>query len=389
MQDQEELLYDGEEEVIENDDFSIDEYDLTSTPNDFNVLTLNSFVDSGAIKIPGFQRNYVWDIKRASKLIESIILGLPIPQIFLYEENRNEFLVIDGQQRLLTIYFFLKGRFPKKEKRADIRRLFNNTATFPEAILFSDEFFTTFKLSLPTKADSPSSPFNGLVYKSLDNYQRQFDLRPIRCVVVKQNVPKNDNSSVFEIFNRLNSGGINLTPQEIRSSLYHSRFLDTIFQLNSNATWRKFLRAPDPDLHMKDIELLLRGFAMAINGDVYKPSLANFLNSFSGEVKKLQEQDISYYSEFFKNLMKAIEHFPDDAFINKRTSRFNVFLYEGLIYSQGKIHFTNRTQPTKIEADLVKQLAEDETFQNSSIRDTTAKDAVKKRLERATTIINK
>src|SRR5260370_27909647 len=86
-----------EDYVGDDDDFQIDEYDLTATPNDFNVLTIFNFIQSGAVKIPGFQRNYVWDIKRASKLVESLILGLPVPQLFLYEESRNKFLVIDCQ----------------------------------------------------------------------------------------------------------------------------------------------------------------------------------------------------------------------------------------------------------------------------------------------------
>src|SRR5205823_118089 len=77
-----------------DDDYDIDEYSLTTEPNDFNVLTINSFIESGAVKIPAFQRNYVWDIKRASKLIESLILGLPVPQVFLYEKEQNNYLVI-------------------------------------------------------------------------------------------------------------------------------------------------------------------------------------------------------------------------------------------------------------------------------------------------------
>lgn len=64
--------------------YSINEYEITTSPNDFNIKTMYDFIKSGAINIPGFQRNYVWDIKRASKLIESIIIGLPIPQLFLY-----------------------------------------------------------------------------------------------------------------------------------------------------------------------------------------------------------------------------------------------------------------------------------------------------------------
>jgi uncharacterized protein with ParB-like and HNH nuclease domain len=103
----------------EQDDYSLREYDITAAPNDFNISTLFSFVESGAVKIPGFQRNYVWDIKRASRLIESLLIGLPIPQIFLYEEGKNRFLVIDGQQRLMSIYYFIKKRFPMLIKHPD------------------------------------------------------------------------------------------------------------------------------------------------------------------------------------------------------------------------------------------------------------------------------
>ena len=75
-----------EQDVVDDDDgeddsYRIDEYELVSSPNDFNTKTLVDFIDSGVVIIPSFQRNYVWDIKRASKLIESIIVGLPIPQV--------------------------------------------------------------------------------------------------------------------------------------------------------------------------------------------------------------------------------------------------------------------------------------------------------------------
>ena len=122
-----------ETEALINDKWYIDlceeepetvvkEYDITATPNDFNILTLFSLIDNGVIKMPPFQRNYVWDEKRASKLIESIILGLPIPQVFLYEQGKNSFYVIDGQQRLLSIYFFVKQRFPTAEGRLILRQ---------------------------------------------------------------------------------------------------------------------------------------------------------------------------------------------------------------------------------------------------------------------------
>ena len=122
------------DDYAENEDetLDIDGYDITATPNDFNVMTLNSFIESGAVIIPGFQRNFVWDISRSSKLIESLLLGLPVPQLFLYEQERNKFLVIDGQQRLMSIYYFMKKRFPKKEKRSALRNIFDREGKIPE-----------------------------------------------------------------------------------------------------------------------------------------------------------------------------------------------------------------------------------------------------------------
>ena len=91
---------------------AVTQYDISVIPNDFNITTV-------------FQRNYIWDKKRASRFIESLILGLPVPQIFLYQKERNKFLVIDGQQRLLSIYYYIKQRFPLVEKRAELRKVFD------------------------------------------------------------------------------------------------------------------------------------------------------------------------------------------------------------------------------------------------------------------------
>ncbi len=81
-----EVFEDGEDEY---DSSPIGQYDIVSSPNDFNIVTIVDFIKSGIVKIPGFQRNFVWDIKRASKLIESILIGLPIPQIFLRSSCMN------------------------------------------------------------------------------------------------------------------------------------------------------------------------------------------------------------------------------------------------------------------------------------------------------------
>src|SRR5699024_6533506 len=227
--------YDDEAESENSGEYSIGEYDITSSPNDFNILTLYNFLESGVVKIPTFQRNYVWDIVRASKLIESLIIGLPIPQIFLYEESRNKFLVIDGQQRLMSIYYFMKQRFPRKNKRTELGEIFDEKGYIPEEVLNDSQYFRPFKLKLTSNGDAKGNKLNNLTYNELDDYKTNFELRTIRNIIIKQNYPSDDdNSSIYEIFNRLNTGALNLRPQEIRSSLYYSEFDNMLKRINLN-----------------------------------------------------------------------------------------------------------------------------------------------------------
>ena len=140
----------------------------------------------------------------------------------------------------------------------ELRQVFEEHGAIPERILHDDKFFSNFRLWLPQPLPHHPNKFNKLSYATLGEYKVQFDLRPIRNVVVKQNHPKDDDSSIFEIFNRLNSGGINLSPQEIRTSLYHSEFYNMLAKANLEKEWRRLLRMPQPTLHMKDVEILMR-----------------------------------------------------------------------------------------------------------------------------------
>jgi uncharacterized protein with ParB-like and HNH nuclease domain len=192
---------------------------------------------------------------RASKLIESLILGLPVPQVFLYEVERNKFLVIDGQQRLMSIYYFIKQRFPRKEKRAELRAIFDEHGRLVDSVVYDDAYFENFRLKLPDSSPQHPNRFKGLRYSTLETYKIQFDLRTIRNVIIKQNAPKDDDSSMYEIFNRLNTGGINLKPQEIRTSMYHSSFYEVLYRANVKPGWRRILVSPEPDLTSKSFSV--------------------------------------------------------------------------------------------------------------------------------------
>lgn len=381
--------YAEDKDAEDKDELQIEEYDISASPNDFNVMTLHSFVDSGSVRIPGFQRNFVWDIGRSSRLIESLILGLPVPQLFLYEQERNRFLVIDGQQRLMSIYYFIKKRFPRKERRDEIRRIFDQQGTVPDQVLHDDEYFQTFNLRLASSLPNRENKLKGLNYATLGNYKTQLDLRPIRNIVVKQNAPSGDDSSMFEVFNRLNTGGVNLKPQEIRTSMYHSDFYRMLYRINAESPqWRKLLRSDAPDLHMKDIEILLRGFAMLVDGDNYAPSMVRFLNLFSKKCTNNSAERNEYLERLFGSFLLACANLPADIFCNKRNNRFNIALYEAVFAVSGKGAIAERRPiDGSLDADRIRDLEQDKEFSEASSVSTTSTANVKKRLDRAAAIV--
>ncbi len=369
------------------DELQVEEYDITVSPNDFNVMTLHSFVESGAVRIPNFQRNFVWDLGRASKLIESLILGLPVPQLFLYEQEHNKFLVIDGQQRLMSIYYFIKKRFPRKENRVELRSIFDSEGHIPEKILHDDSYFQPFNLRLNEKIPNHPSMFKGLNYATLGDYKTQFDLRPIRNIVVRQNM-SSDDSAIYEIFNRLNTGGITLSPQEIRTSMYHSEFYKILYNINNLPEWRRILGQPVPDLHMRDIEFLLRGFATLVDGDNYAPSLAKFLNQFSKKCKNQRLEQNVYCRKLFESFLKACSNLPNDAFKSKRNNRFNVALYEAVFTVTCEKAFSERhVVDGEIDIECLQTLEKDEDFAEASRVSTTDTSKVHKRLNRARELV--
>ena len=377
--------YEAEEE---KDDASIREYDITATPNDFNLSTLFSLMNNGIVKIPPFQRNYVWDIKQASKLIESIILGLPIPQVFLYEKGKNNFLVIDGQQRLLSIYFFVKQRFPTEEGRKILRDYLTGSETISEAIIANDKYFGSFSLKLPSPVASAENKFDNLKYEQLEDSKYTFDfLRTIRSVVIKQNAPDDEDSSMYEIFNRLNSGGVNLKPQEIRMSLYYSSFYKMLFDVNNEKHWRDILGQSSTDLNFKDIEILVRAFAMLYLHDKYSRPMTKFLNRFSKAGGNFDQPLIDYLKELFISFLKSSRNLSPRDFYSQN-SRFNISLFESVFVATCLEAFKKRQTVTRfIDPKSLGKLKSDSEFTLASQSSVASKSSVETRIRRAKEII--
>jgi hypothetical protein len=309
----------------EADDLSVEDYDIVSAPNDWNVTTIVNFIESGAVKIPPFQRNYVWDIKRASKLIESLLLGLPVPQVFLYEEDRNSFLVIDGQQRLLSLYFFCKERFPLPGNRSAIRSLLNNGKGVSPEVLLDDTLFGDFRLRLPKTVRGDANRFSRLTYNRLGADKTTLDLRTIRNVVIRQARPEG-HGAIFEIFSRLNTGGVNLAQQEIRASLYHSELMSSLVDLNALPAWRRAIGRSQPDARMRDSESILRALALARDLSSYAGSMAAFVNNFCLQAQRFDSDQVAKAREDFESFLWVTAQAPADIFL--RSGKFSGVLFE-------------------------------------------------------------
>jgi uncharacterized protein with ParB-like and HNH nuclease domain len=372
----------------QDDSYPMNEFQLTTTPNDFNVSTIISFINSSVFKIPAFQRHYVWDIKRASKLIESLLIGLPIPQIFLYQNGKNEFLVIDGQQRLMTLYYFFNGRFPRKEKRSELRDVFDEHGYIPTEVMEDDEFFQKFNLKLESPVQNHQNRFNGLNYQTLGEHKITLDLSTIRNMVIKPIADDDEDRAMFEIFNRLNSGGMNLTPQEIRMSMYHSKFNRSLLKLNAENKWRELLGKPVEDLRLTDVEAVLRTFAMLCFRSNYKNSISGFLNSFSNFTKSYDDAERQFMGQLWSEFLYSCRNLSEDDF-KTGGNRLSITLFESVFYAACYDSLQSKNiQIPEITPAFIQQLKQDGKFISESTGKTTRKESVLGRTQRAYDLLN-
>lgn len=195
----------------------------------FVVPSYNPPPENG-VQYAGFQRDYVWTKKQKDRFIESLLLSYPVPGVFLVEQPGRTYLVLDGQQRLRTLTEFVNG-----------------TDTTADRV---------FRL----RYASEDGPFAGKSFDELPDADKNLLLNAfIQVTVVVPKVP-GKLQGVYQLFERINSGGTNLQPQEIRVALYAGSRVDALRNMNLNADWRT-LFGP---LHsrMKDAELILRYLAL-------------------------------------------------------------------------------------------------------------------------------
>lgn len=271
-----EELEDKIEDNLEDDDEEDSlpsRFSISVSRRDFDVEGIVRRLKNEDIEIPDFQRNYVWKPKQASRLIESLLLGLPVPGIFMsIEPETKKMLVLDGQQRLISLRSFYDGKFPNSR--------------------------TAFCLK------GVHQKFERETYKSLkDADRRQLDNSVLSATIVE---PRHNNEdSIYYIFERLNTGGTLLKPQEIRACIYHGEINELIHKLNKNDYWRE-LFGKDVDKNKKDQELILRFLALYFDGNNYKPPLKEFLNKYMKGNRHLKLQSEEQISKAFIETIEVV-----------------------------------------------------------------------------------
>lgn len=220
---------------------------------DWTVETLFRQIEKGNINLdPQFQRREAWGIDRKSKFIESILCSLPIPNVVLAEDQatKGRYLVIDGKQRLFSIASFLRGNFILRDLtiRTDL-----NGCSFEDLV-----------------ANHPQD------VNTLENYT-------IRTVVIR-NWP--DEDYLYTVFYRLNSGSMQLSPQELRKALHAGKLLDYLDDFVRDSTEFKSIFGSKIDPRMRDVELVLRFVAFDQSFTEYK-----------GDLKAFLDQTVKFYDE--------------------------------------------------------------------------------------------
>ncbi|WP_395710113.1 DUF262 domain-containing protein [Reyranella sp.] len=322
-------------------------FTITSYGVDYTVDTLVSRMNSEAFFVPQFQRRFVWSQRHASRFIESLLMGLPIPGIFLYKEvETGRHMVVDGQQRLRTLQFFHSGLFGERAFRlVGVRQQWAN--------LTYGELSAADRLKL---SDSV-----------------------VHTTVFQQDEPKDTLKSLYFVFERINTGGIRLSPQEIRNCINDGPFLDTIRLLNEDRNWRAVFGSRR-NARLKDHELILRFLALRERHEKYKAPMRDFLNTFTAEYSNADAGKLMALKKTFADAIKACFE-AKGATVFRPIRALNAAVYEGVMLGVAE-RLADHSKPPPTTASLAAAydtLLKDKNFLRYCERATAVEDSVKNR----------
>lgn len=287
MQDGEDIQFETEEpEMAESGELILTEGSRTIRTDsaDPEIESLHGKWKRGRLVLqPDFQRQFVWDGAKASRLIESALLSVPLPIVYLAEEPDNKESVIDGQQRLTSFFSFLDGKFP------------------------SGQTFKLTKMKVFPELNKKS-------YRDLsEELQDKIRYYQIRTVTIRRD---SDPDLKFEIFERLNTGAVPLNEMELRNCVYRGHYMALLKELAENEDFMELVGLKKPDRRMKDLELVLR-FAAFYHATYlnYQPPMKRFFNREMEKYQYISLEEAQYLRDAFKNSVQIVKSlFGDSAF---------------------------------------------------------------------------
>ena len=300
---------------------------------DFSVRQLSEMVIEDSIDIaPEYQRHFVWNDIRQSQLIESLILGIPVPSLFMATNKDSTWEVIDGLQRITTIINFISNDAIIKKVNPNCKKL---------------------KLAGLEKLDS----INGLYFEELPkSLQLMFVNRPLRVTVLND---KSDLNLRYDLFERLNTGGISLHPQEIRNCIYLGKFKDFLLKCSLNTSFKRVVKLSEgPSNTGTSEELVLKFFAYYEKRESFVHSVKDFLNEYmANKTKEFKEKD-SYENLFEKTFSTLDSLLPDGIVRGNRKNSTPLILFEAIAIGVADVISKNPIHA--FDAQKLQELLDDE-----------------------------
>lgn len=352
-------------DLSELDEASPSTQTIAYSGSDFDVEGLVRRLDRGDIIVPtfghndptveaaGFQRAFVWRRAQMDKFIESLLLGFPVPGIVLVQQVDKRYLVLDGQQRLSTLAAFYSGTYDGQ----------------------------TFSLK------NVATDYQGLTYGTLsDSQRRMLDNTFIQAIIVKTDGTPASLDSIYQVFERLNSGGTQLTGHEIRVALYAGELIDFVAQLNRSSNWRALYGKVSPRL--RDQELLLRIIALFVSPGTYKRPMKKFLNDFAATHRSCANLQKQYLTDLIDNACSILLSAVGQSAFRHLSKQVNVALTEAVMVGlMRRLELGDPLPTPDAIAAALEQLVKDPKLVDAITRATADEEGVKHRLASATKVL--
>lgn len=341
------------------------EYSVDTIPMDYTLWELYGKWLNRDISIPRLERPYPWTEAQASRLIESFIMDLPVPPVFMFTCDDGRSVVIDGMRRLRTVFSYFGGSHPETGSLAGQR--FRIVGINEESRLHGRTF--------PELAEEDQCRLKDAV---------------LRAMLVRRRGAGGGGSAMYEICERLNSGSTRLEPQEVRSRAYGGGLDDLLDEINRDESWRAMLGRPRPDPAMRDREIVLRCIALFHEGDEYAGPMKGFLSGFMARHRSPGERFLAEERRRFKTACSAALAALGPAPFNNGNGQLRAPLLDSVIVafarSCGAAPGAGRAGPVSMRGRL-EALRSDKRFAEYAGPSSTTAGAVRGRLRLAQEIM--